>query len=163
MAGETQLLHICRGSFAGVVATWPMTRLMEHFDRARIEQPQTDLPPRIIAREVIQATADTAPQEEVLQPFTVVAHYAYGGAMGAVFSSMNQPRTLHGSAMAGGLFGLGVWAASYCGLLPVLGSRARATCRPAAVNANMITAHLVWGIALGIAMAAPNSRSSDRD
>jgi uncharacterized membrane protein YagU involved in acid resistance len=56
-----------------------------------------------------------------------------------------EPNVVNGVA-----YGLGVWTASYLGLLPALGLLAPATEHPARRNALMIAAHVVWGASLGI-------------
>jgi uncharacterized membrane protein YagU involved in acid resistance len=53
------------------------------------------------------------------------------------------------NAWTGATFGLGVWVASYLGLMPMLGILRPATRHPARRNALMIAAHLVWGGVLG--------------
>jgi NO-binding membrane sensor protein with MHYT domain len=56
------------------------------------------------------------------------------------------------------LFGLGVWATSYLGWLPVFGVRQPVTYDPVARTGLMIAAHLVWGTAAGLVFAAVASR-----
>jgi hypothetical protein len=55
--------------------------------------------------------------------------------------------------LAGTLYGLVVWGASYLGLVPALGLLSPATRHPRRRNALMIAAHLVWGAALGLLAA----------
>jgi uncharacterized membrane protein YagU involved in acid resistance len=80
---------------------------------------------------------------------TLLAHYGYGAAAGAVYTALAQqlpgPPPLRGIT-----FGLGVWTVSYLGLLPALGVLRVATEHPARRNALMIAAHVVWGAALGL-------------
>jgi hypothetical protein len=72
--------------------------------------------------------------------------------MGALYGAVT-PRNFSGPA-TGAAFGLGVWTASYLGLLPALGILKPATEHPARRNLLMIGAHVVWGSALGAAMRA---------
>ncbi|MEJ7606229.1 MAG: DUF6789 family protein [Bryobacteraceae bacterium] len=53
-------------------------------------------------------------------------------------------------AAEGALYGLAVWGGSYLGVMPATGLYKSATEEPAARNALMIAAHLVWGAALGV-------------
>src|SRR6188508_239336 len=48
-------------------------------------------------------------------------------------------------AAEGALYGVGVWGASYLGLLPGAGLYPAATDESAGRNALMISAHLIWG------------------
>jgi hypothetical protein len=60
--------------------------------------------------------------------------------------------------MTGVALGLGVWTASYLGVLPALGILRPATEHPARRTALMIAAHVVWGSALGSTLQALDSR-----
>jgi NO-binding membrane sensor protein with MHYT domain len=59
----------------------------------------------------------------------------------------------------GALFGLGVWATSYLGWLPVSGVRQPVTYDPVARTGLMVAAHLAWGAAAGVILAATASRT----
>lgn len=54
------------------------------------------------------------------------------------------------SVAKGALFGVGIWAASYFGWIPTAGILKPPTRHPAARNALMIAAHLVWGAATSL-------------
>src|SRR5207253_7485740 len=79
----------------------------------------------------------------------LAAHFAYGAATGTLYAAVVPalPRAPLATGMA---YGLAVWAGSYLGLLPALGILRPATEHPPRRTALMITAHLVWGAALGI-------------
>lgn len=128
-----------------------MTRFMESLEGSDFEKPGTALPPRTITAEAIRGATGEHPHDAVLQPATVVAHYSYGGAVGSVFPLVNKIGT-ESQLVNGALYGLGVWGASYLGLLPALGSSARATNRSLRTNAIMIAAHVVWGMSLAVLM-----------
>lgn len=51
------------------------------------------------------------------------------------------------------LFGLGVWAASYLGLLPAAGVRHSPRYDVPARTALILTSHLVWGAAAGLLLS----------
>ena len=93
--------------------------------------------------------------EEGLKAATVVGHFAYGAAAGAVVAPL-AGRTSRPVASGVGL-GLALWAAGYLGWVPAFGLMRPATEQPAARNALMIAAHAVWGATTGTIVArAPN-------
>lgn len=84
---------------------------------------------------------------------TLAGHFAYGAAAGATFGPLS--RRLHLPPFAGGAaFGFLVWSVSYLGWLPIAGLFPPASTQGAARNGLMIAAHLVWGGALGLLVAA---------
>jgi len=139
------------GALGGYVATWPMSRWMEWLDEAKVERPESTLPPRTITMEALTAPAEGPVPESVAQPTTLTAHYGYGMATGCIYPLLVLPkRGMVEAAISGAGYGLTVWVASYCGLLPAVGSSARASNRSARVNGIMISAHLIWGLGLGV-------------
>src|SRR5258708_30396409 len=93
-----------------------------------------------------------------MQILTLAFHVGYAALTGAVFSTIAPRRTAAG-AVSGALFGLGVWATSYVGWLPVSGVRQPITYDPVARTGLMIAAHLAWGAAAGLVLAATASRA----
>ncbi len=80
---------------------------------------------------------------------TMTLHFAYGTTVGALyvpFSCIMPGRDLP----KGLVFGVLVWAGSYLGWLPITGLLSPATRHPAARNALMIVAHLVWGTVIAL-------------
>lgn len=73
----------------------------------------------------------------------MLAHFAYGGAAGALFAVIPKgvPAVLYGPL---------VWVVSYLGWVPLTGRLKPATRHPAERNLLMICAHIVWGSALGL-------------
>jgi uncharacterized membrane protein YagU involved in acid resistance len=141
------------GALAGFVATAPMTAAMTSLHRRLPWYERYALPPRQITMNVASTVGLrkhlSEPQRKGL---TLIAHYGYGSAMGAIYgpaaaSSVSQPITAN---MANGaLFGLGVWSASYLGLLPALDILKPATKHPLRRNLLMIGAHVLWGASVG--------------
>jgi uncharacterized membrane protein YagU involved in acid resistance len=140
-------------SISGFVATAPMTAVMVGLHRLLPGEPDSPLPPRQITENAAEATgvADQMDEPE-REGATLAAHFGYGAtaALGYVpfVGSSGLP-----PAAEGALYGLAVWGGSYLGLMPATGLYRSATDEPAARNALMIAAHLVWGAALGITFA----------
>jgi hypothetical protein len=139
---------VLAASVSGLAATLPMTVAMEAIFRRLPLLQRYPLPPRPIAMRVAEAL-DL--KQELDEPrrlaFTLLSHFGYGTAAGGAYGLLAR-RWLPG-ARGGAMFGLGVWAGSYLGLLPGAGLYPPATQTPLRRNALMITAHLVWGAALG--------------
>ncbi len=101
-------------------------------------------------------------REESLEQATVVAHYAFGGIAGALFPLV-APRSLPAALGAGVLYGFGVWAGSYLGMLPALGVRHHARHDSVARSGMMIAAHVVWGATLALILRSrPGLRTASR-
>lgn len=139
------------GAVAGLGATVPMTVAMELMHRNLPEEEQYPLPPRIITMKAAEAAdAKKEMDEPERTAATLVSHFAYGAAVGALYAPLKQKIPLP-PILAGSCYGLAVWAGSYLGLLPALGVLKPATEHPVRRTALMIAAHLVWGAALGAA------------
>lgn len=139
------------GALAGTVATLPMTVLMKS---VHISLPHAQRSEPIPPRQITMQAADAAGlkhemPEGVRQLATMLSHFGYGAAAGAVYGRVQS--RLPGSPVAKGItFGLGVWAVSYLGWLPAAGVLRPASRWPAGRNFMMIAAHVVWGAVTGI-------------
>ena len=131
--------RILIGALAGLTASAAMTAAMRGLHARLPREERYPLPPR----EIVERFSPDVTREDNLRDLSLAAHFAYGAASGALLASTG---TRHGEA-AGVLFGLGVWAASYFGWVPLLGVLRPATGHPMRRNALMIGAHLVWGAA----------------
>jgi len=80
---------------------------------------------------------------------TVIAHFAYGTAAGALYAPLAKHAPLP-AALKGSVAGMIVWGGNYLGVLPALGILPPATKHPRRRTALMIAAHLVWGVATGV-------------
>ena len=132
-------------TIAGAAATVPMTAAMVALHKTLPGEPARPLPPR----EIVENAAEAADAPEPGTAATLGAHFSYGAAAGVAYlpfagkSGMNP-------AVEGALFGLAVWGGSYLGLLPATGLYRSATEDATGRNVLMVTAHLVWGAALGV-------------
>ncbi len=130
--------HALEGALAGLVATLAMTAAMRRLHRRLSEGDRYPLPPR----EITDRTGLSALARH--DRGTLLNHFAFGAGMGALYGALCANRSLG----AGGLYGLGVWSASYLGWIPGTGILRPATSHPIRRNALMLVAHVVWGAAL---------------
>jgi uncharacterized membrane protein YagU involved in acid resistance len=138
------------GALAGFAATVPMTLFMNQMHQQLPARERYPLPPSEIVEEL---TEQAGIDDQIDQPehiaLTLLAHFGYGAATGALYAPLAD--AFHLSPVVGGAaFGLGVWSVSYLGFLPALGVLRPATEHPARRNALMIGAHVVWGVSLGL-------------
>jgi len=137
------------GAVAGLVATAPMALAMNRMHRHLPAREKHPLPPwRITMRALKKAGAKKHLDEPQKHAATLLAHYGYGSAAGALFGPI-APRRRVESVVGGIGYGLLVWAGSYLGLLPAMGLHPAATKDAARRNALMIAAHIIWGATLG--------------
>lgn len=138
------------GGLAGLMATVPMTVVMEALRRQLPHTERHALPPRHVTSRASHRAglgrhlAGGARRTGV----TLVAHFAYGGAAGSLFGPLARLTGLSPTLVGVG-YGLVVWCVSYLGLLPAAALFPPATDVSPRRNALMIAAHLVWGAALG--------------
>ena len=150
--------NVLAGAAAGVAATLPMTMVMETLHERLPGEVPRPLPPREIAEAVaVKLGVNRTMSERDMQNLTLALHVGYAGVTGALFS-MLAPRRTGAAAAVGALFGLGVWATSYLGWLPISGVRQPISYDPVARTGLMIAAHVAWGTAAGILFAATASR-----
>jgi uncharacterized membrane protein YagU involved in acid resistance len=137
------------GLLAGVVATGPMTVAMILWHRRLPRAERYPLPPREITMKLArEAGVSHEMSDEARSAATLLAHFGYGGAAGAIYGALTD--RIPAPAMCKGVgFGLLVWAGSYLGLLPGTGILKIASDHPARRNLLMIGAHVVWGAATG--------------
>ncbi|MFC4638966.1 DUF1440 domain-containing protein [Deinococcus hohokamensis] len=142
---------LLKSALAGCAATLPMSVWMlaaQHWLLPR--QERYPLPPEQITEHAAEAMGLDAVAENdgALKLASVVNHFAYGAAVGALYAPLRgrpEPAALKGTGL-----GLLVWTASYLGLLPATGLLSSATHHPARRNALMIVAHVIWGSATGL-------------
>lgn len=137
------------GFIAGVVATGPMTVAMILWHRRLPVSERYPLPPREITMKLAHgAGLSQRMSSEAKSAATLLAHFGYGGAAGALYGAVREE--IPAPTLYKGIgFGLLLWAGSYLGLLPGTGILKAATAHPARRNLLMIGAHVVWGAATG--------------
>lgn len=148
------LTPLIAGSVAGCLATLPMTLAMEAMHRQLPPEEQYPLPPREITDELARDVGvDSALDEQSRSRAALIAHFAFGAAMGALYGGLGSRLPVPEPAR-GALLGVGVWAGNYLGLLPSVGLLTSATRHPVQRSALMISAHVVWGVATGLLLRA---------
>lgn len=151
---------LIRGALAGVVATAPMTILMETMNRSVRQGKRKPLPPRQITESLADRATAGHPDEMTLDVATMVAHFGFGAGAGAAFGLV--PSSVRRRPVLAGVgFGLALWATSYAGVLPAFELQRRPDRRPAWRNATMIAGHVMWGAVLG-AVEQEIGRRSER-
>ena len=141
---------LIKGGIAGLAATIPMTLAMKALRSLLPTDEQYPLPPRLIvenAAEKLGVEENRAETEKYA--LTLVSHFAYGAAAGAIYEQGLEIFEVEPNALNGIGYGLSVWTLSYLGLLPAARLLTPATKHTARRNALMIAAHIVWGASLG--------------
>lgn len=142
---------LLKGALSGFVATLPMTIFMLATQRFLPKRQQYELPPEMITKDLAhRAHIRHHLNKQLILGATTASHFGYGAAMGAAFGPL-QKRVPLPTIAQGVLYGLLVWAASYLGLLPLLGISASGHKEPLRRNLMMIAAHVVWGASMGVA------------
>lgn len=125
------------GALAGFAATLPMTFVMRRLHAQLPAQERYPLPPREISEDLPRLGLSPAAA-------TLLYHFLYGGAAGALYAGLFRRRGM----AAGSVFGVTVWAASYLGWIPAARILRFGTEHPARRNGLMLAAHLAWGASL---------------
>jgi putative membrane protein len=144
--------RLVNGAIAGMAATAPMSVLMM-WGHCRLPRRQrSPLPPAKITHTLLRKVGiEQAVPDRAEVGLTLVNHFAYGAACGALFelSRVDQsPPTLKQSLC----YGMGIWLGSYLGLLPAMDLHRSAAREPFGRNLLMIGAHAVWGGSLCLAV-----------
>src|SRR5579862_935804 len=146
---QRRIVDAIVGLLAGIVATGPMTVAMILWHRRLPVQERYPLPPRQIVMKLARVTGlDKSMSNEARSAATLLAHFGYGGAIGAIYGAVAEELPSPGIPK-GILFGLVVWVTNYLAMLPAAGVLHGAQKHPARRNALMIAAHIVWGAATG--------------
>jgi len=157
------LTSVIAGSVSGCVATLPMTLAMEVMHRQLPVHEQYPLPPRQITDNLADDVGiNPSLDEQSRTQAALVAHFAFGAAMGALYGGLGTRLPVPEPAR-GALLGIGVWAGNYLGFLPSVGLLSPATQHPLRRSALMITAHVVWGVTTGLLLSAATRNTSPRN
>jgi hypothetical protein len=150
---KTPVARLIAGATAGMVATWPMTCVMQFIHRRLPRCAQKGLPPfRLVGECFDTSNRPSHFRPEARPAGALPAHYAYGAVMGSCSAVVSpSPKSLVARGIG---FGLGVWAVSYGVAMPLLHLEEAAQRQPLVRNTMMVAAHVVWGGVLGALLAA---------
>jgi NAD(P)-dependent dehydrogenase (short-subunit alcohol dehydrogenase family) len=141
VAVRNQLNRFVAGMVAGLAATGVMSLVMLG---AKLVGALGEPPPRRLTRRLLSPLG-VRPKGRALDVAALLAHAAYGAGVGGIFALLpGRFKTQSG----GRLFGLGVWALNYSGVLPQLGLMPPARKDRFGRPTSMIVAHLAYGTAL---------------
>ncbi|MEC9482529.1 MAG: hypothetical protein UMU75_04275 [Halomonas sp.] len=133
------------GAIGGLLATIPMTLVMESLHRRLPRGERYPLPPREVTQNVARKTGhDRHLDEDRRIELSLLAHFAYGAATGALYPLVFRRPTRHPVVYGSG-YGVAIWAASYLGWVPAFNVLEPATRQPANRRRLMLCAHAVWG------------------
>jgi uncharacterized membrane protein YagU involved in acid resistance len=150
---------LARGAAAGLVGTALMTAAMLPLKKASMS-PGT-VPPRQITDNLL----DKLGLRDYLSPPAfeaswIALHFGYGSVSGAAYALAQKASGGKCSFLAGAPFGMVLWAAGYCGWLPLTGLYPPPTRLPKRkVAAELIGTHLVYGMSTALAHRAFRSES----
>jgi uncharacterized membrane protein YagU involved in acid resistance len=151
------------GAIAGFVATAPMSAVMLRWHRRLPWRQQEPLPPEQVTANVLDAAGlDDDLSRPQIAALAVLNHFGYGATVGSIYGLLTSGSRPVSPLLNGVAYGLGIWGASYLGLLPALGLYRSATEEPAERNLLMLSAHVVWGGALGVVTEIAERRARRR-
>ena len=153
--GRIAARGLLRGLAGGVIATAAMSAVMLGAQKAGL---LGQMPPKKITNSLLGALGvRRKTPEPAKQALTVLNHFAFGAACGALFGAGSAVVRARSSAtgrdrrlamLAGALYGTAIWATSYAGWVPALGIMPRpADDRPGRPT-SMVLAHWVFGAML---------------
>jgi hypothetical protein len=144
---KVMLRQLAAGGISGAVATLPMSALIWGAKRVGIyrSKPAPEAVSTRFAHRLIGRHARETPQRQVL---TSLSHVGFGSGAGAMYGATAEVR--RPSIWTGMLFGLAIWFVSYKGWLPALRLMPPPEHDEQGRTLTMVTAHLVYGAALGL-------------
>lgn len=135
---------VLRGSVAGILGTAAMTVAIAAGKVTYRREPAA--PVEITSRAASKAGIRHELRGDSFTVGWIAAHFAYGAVWGAAFALL-RPVLPRSAALSGLLFGEGVWALSYLGLMPALELYPRADHDDPSRLRTMVVAHAVYGAA----------------
>jgi len=130
-----------------------MTAAMFALQKVLPGEQDRPLPHREITENAAQQAGAAPAMESVdgtsRDGLSLMAHFGFGATAGAGYAMVAGKSGLPPAA-EGAFYGVAVWGGSYLGLMPASGLYRPATQDTGSRNLLMITAHVVWGAALGV-------------
>ena len=150
---------LARGALAGLVGTALMTAVMLPLKKASMS-PGT-VPPRQITDNLLDKLGlRDYLSTPAFEASWVTLHFGYGTASGVAYALAQKAIGGECPFLTGAAFGMVLWAAGYCGWLPLTGLYPPPTRLPKRkVAAELIGTHLVYGMSTAQAHRAFRSES----
>jgi uncharacterized membrane protein YagU involved in acid resistance len=148
---------IARGAVAGLVGTALMTAAMLPLKKASMS------PGKVAPRQITENLLNRlGMRHRLLTPAFeaswVALHFGYGTVSGTAYALAQRAIGRERSVLDGLVFGTALWAAGYCGWLPIAGLYPPPTRLPKRqVGAELIATHLVYGATTAAAHRALRS------
>ncbi|WP_413585093.1 DUF6789 family protein [Bdellovibrio sp. HCB274] len=141
-----------RGAWASVMATGSMTMMMFKSHKELPSSEKSPLPPAILTDDIQKKTGlFPNANSEIKEQATMLSHFGYGALGGITYAALSEKLPNTSPLLKGTLFGLGVWAASYYGVIPALNLTPKGREMTPNRKLMMAAAHVVWGASLGFA------------
>ena len=135
------------GAVAGLEATAAMSALMWGAQRAGFVGKQA---PKQVVQSSLGAVGQSSSDESSHNAISLVAHFAFGGAAGAIYGALSERLRLDRAPVVTGIaFGLAVWAATYKITFPLLHAMPPPEQDRTGRVRTMVLAHIVYGAVLG--------------
>ncbi|MGI8535687.1 MAG: DUF6789 family protein [Mycobacteriales bacterium] len=146
---------MARGAAAGLVGTAAMSALMLAAGRVGLLGQQ---PPQAIAEHAMRRGGGADPPAPADRVLGIVAHLGFGLSAGGAYALL--PRRLP-PQVRGCAWGLGIYAASYQGWVPALGTLPKASADRRDRVAVIVLAHVVYGSVLARMEEALSRRAGE--
>jgi hypothetical protein len=146
MRTPRNVLHLVKGILAGIVATVPMTVVMEVGQRSGLLRRQ---PPEEITDRLLASAGATKAAPVQRQGAAGLVHLATGATLGAIFAAVPQPSRLTHRIGLGAAYGLGVYTLNYAGVAPTARLMPAPSQDRSSRQVMTFAAHLVFGATLG--------------
>jgi hypothetical protein len=147
-------LVLAKGLLAGIVATVPMTVVMDVGRRTGLLRRQ---PPEEIADRLLTSSGVTRATREQRQGVAGLLHLATGATLGAIFAALPQPSGLTHRIGLGATYGLGIYTLNYAGLAPMAHLMPPPSQDRPGRQITTFAAHLVFGATLGCLLGLGSS------
>lgn len=138
-----------RGLLAGAAGTAMMTVMMRVIGPKVVPEemrPDEFIPKKVVEWMEQQAGRPHALDEDQELKVSYVVHFGYGAGMGAAYGLLRGQLPDLPAPLAGGLFGVVLWAVNFEGVMPATGMDKAATRKPPKKWPMPIMAHLVYGV-----------------
>jgi|SRR5215213_239475 len=137
---------LARGAVAGLVGTAAMTAAMLPLKKASMA-PGTLAPRQITENLLNKLGVRGRLSTPAFEASWVALHFGYGTISGVAYALGQRAIGRERPLLAGPVFGTVLWAAGYCGWLPLVGLYPPPTRLPKRqVGAELIATHLVYGV-----------------